>query len=119
MKKSLLIGTTFLLSSFAFSAAVLPTAQADIVSTADVVAEQQSGWNRAQLVEQLHRDEVREQLVRYGVNPDDAVARVAAMTDAEVMEITAHLDELPAGAGISVSTTVILVAVIIWLVFFR
>lgn len=119
MKKSLFLGTTMLLSSFALTVAVVPTAQADIVSTADVVAEQQSGWNRAQLVEQLHRDEVREQLVRYGVNPDDAIARVDAMTDAEVLELTAHLDELPAGAGISVSTTVILIALIIWLVFFR
>lgn len=119
MKKSLFLGTTMLLSSFALTTAVVPTAQADIVSTADVVAEQQSGWNRAQLVEQLHRDEVREQLVRYGVNPDDAIARVDAMTDAEVLELTAHLDELPAGAGISVSTTVILIALIIWLVFFR
>lgn len=119
MKKSLFLGTTMLLSSFALTTAVVPTAQADIVSTADVVAEQQSGWNRAQLVEQLHRDDVREQLVRYGVNPDDAIARVDAMTDAEVLELTAHLDELPAGAGISVSTTVILIALIIWLVFFR
>ncbi|WP_126790958.1 PA2779 family protein [Aliidiomarina haloalkalitolerans] len=119
MKKSLFLGTTMLLSSFALTTAVVPTAQADIVSTADVVAEQQSGWNRAQLVEQLHRDEVREQLVRYGVNPDDAIARVDALTDAEVLELTAHLDELPAGAGISVSTTVILIALIIWLVFFR
>jgi len=119
MKKSVVLGTSMFLGAMAFNPAVMPEAQAEIVSTSEVVAEQQSGWNRAQLAEQLEREEVREQLVKYGVDPDEAMERVAALSDEEVMELTAQLGELPAGAGISVSTTVILVAVIIWLVFFR
>lgn len=119
MKKSLVIGTSLVLGSFVLNPAIIPQAQADIVATHEVVAEQQSGLNRAQLSEQLMRDDVQEQLVRFGVDPQEALDRVAAMTDEEVMELTAGIDQMPAGAGISVSTTVILVAIIIWLVFFR
>lgn len=119
MNKSIALGTSLVLSSFILNPAVMPTANADIVATHEVVAEQQSGLNRAQLTEQLQREDVREQLVRYGVDPEEAIARVASMTDQEIMELTAGIDQMPAGAGISVGTSVILIGIIIWLIFFR
>lgn len=111
MNKKLAIGTSLLLGTFVLNPAVMPLAHADIVSTQQIVAEKQSGLDRAQLAEQLQRADVQEQLVRYGVNPVEAIARVNAMTDAEVLQLTAGIDELPAGS----SATVILLVLVIWL----
>lgn len=119
MSKKLAIGTTMLLGTFVMNPAIMPVAHADIVSTHDVVAEKQSGLNRAQLTEQLQRADVQEQLVKFGVNPDEAIARVNALTDAEVLELTAGIEELPAGAGISISLGAILVIVLVWLLVVR
>ncbi|WP_194755495.1 PA2779 family protein [Aliidiomarina indica] len=119
MNKSIVLGTSLILSSVILNPAVMSTANADIVATHEVVAEQQSGLNRAQLTEQLQREDVREQLVRFGVDPEEAIARVASMTDQEVMELTAGIEQMPAGAGVSVSVSVILIAILIWLIFFR
>lgn len=119
MNKKLVIGTSMLLGTFVLNPAIMPVAHADIISTHDVVAEKQSGLNRAQLTEQLQREDVREQLVKYGVNPDEAIARVSAMTDAEVLELTAGIEELPAGAGVSISLGAILIIVLIWLLVVR
>lgn len=119
MNTKLAIGTSILLGTFVLNPAVMPVAHADIISTHDVVAEKQSGLDRAQLTEQLQRDDVREQLVKFGVNPDEAIARVNAMTDAEVLHLTAGIGEFPAGEGVSISLGVILVLVLIWLVLVR
>ncbi|RUO26060.1 hypothetical protein CWE09_04855 [Aliidiomarina minuta] len=113
MNKIQVIGTTFLAGSLLLSPAVSFNAHADIVSTEQVVSEQQSGLDRIQLTEQLERTDIQSELIRYGVDPDEAIARVHAMTDEEVMALTAGIDELPAGAGISIS--VILLGIIIYL----
>lgn len=113
MNKTQMIGTTFLAGSLLLSPALSFNAHADIVTTQEVVSEQQSGLNRMQLTEQLERSEVQSELVRYGVDPAEALARVDAMTDEEVMQLTAGIGDLPAGADVSIS--VILLAIIIYL----
>ena len=45
----------------------------------------------------LERSDVRSQLQSLGVNPADARARVAALTNEEAAELTASIDNLPAG----------------------
>lgn len=112
MKRSLVYGTAFAFGSLVMSSTFSAPAHADIVSTQDIVQEQRAGLNRAQLTEQLQREDVQEQLVRYGVDPQEALERVAALTDEEVMELTAHIDELPAGANIVV---IALLLFIIWI----
>ena len=46
----------------------------------------------------LERADVRAQLESLGVNPADAKARVAALTDDEAAQLAAKVDSLPAGA---------------------
>jgi hypothetical protein len=46
----------------------------------------------------LERSDVRAQLESLGVNPADARARVAALTDEEAAQLAGRLDQLPAGA---------------------
>lgn len=47
----------------------------------------------------LAQEQVRDMLQQKGVNPDDARARVAALSDAELAMVSQQIDELPAGAG--------------------
>jgi hypothetical protein len=86
--------------TFLFTVAGLPAAQAGMVSTQMVVEQQQADERRAQLSALLERDDVREQLVRWGVDPIEAQARVLHLSDAEVVELAARMDEMPAGAGV-------------------
>ena len=58
----------------------------------------------------LERQYVEERLIESGVEPADAVQRVQRMTAAEVSQLYAQLDELPAGG---VSTTNLLLIIII------
>jgi hypothetical protein len=64
----------------------------------------------------MQREEVRQEMRRNGIDPDEAAARVAALSDAEVAEVTAKLDELPAGQsaiGIIVGAAVLIFLVLL------
>lgn len=91
---------------------VLPV-HAAMVGNDEVVSEARGSADRAEVMAFLDRDDVRAQLEAQGVDPADAKARVAAMTDAEVAELQARMDEIPAGAGPSVLG----VALVVFIVF--
>lgn len=68
---------------------------------------------RAQIASFLDREEVRSQLQAHGVNPADVKARVAALTDAEVMQLAGQIESLPAGGdALGVIVTIFLVLLI-------
>lgn len=94
-----------------FAGLASSNAQAGIVSTGEVVNEQQSNLNREQLIQELDRAEVRAELERFGVDPAQAQDRVAAMTDAEVLELSAGVDQFVA-AGDGGVVTILLVLII-------
>jgi hypothetical protein len=64
----------------------------------------------------LARAEVREQLVRFGVNPDMARERAAALTGAELALLADRLEEQPAGGALAVIGVVFVVLIILELV---
>ena len=68
-------------------------AHAGIVSSEDLV----QGTARTASAD---RDALRAGLVALGVQPGDAAARVAALTDAEAARLAAQLDALPAGGDL-------------------
>jgi hypothetical protein len=48
----------------------------------------------------LARDDVQQMLIRYGVDPDIAAKRVAALTNTELAMIESRIEQMPAGAGV-------------------
>lgn len=76
-------------------------AQAALVSTDQVIDKSEAAADRARVVAFLAREDVRREMQSMGVNPDEAGARVAGMTDAEVQQMAARIDELPAGQGVA------------------
>jgi hypothetical protein len=62
-----------------------------------VLAAGDGAADRARVLAFLDRAEVREQIAALGVDPNEAAARIAALSDAQVREIAGQLDQLPAG----------------------
>ncbi|HZE62116.1 MAG TPA: PA2779 family protein [Burkholderiales bacterium] len=86
------------------------SAQAGMVPTPTVAAEPA----KERIMGLLERSDVRAQLQSFGVNPADAKARVAALSDDEAAQLAARFDSLPAGGDGGAS--IIGAAVLIFLV---
>jgi len=83
---------TSLIVSISGLAVPLPARAAMIGTDAAVVSA-----DKQRIATFLNRSDVRAQLESYGVNPTDAKARVAAMTDQEAAGLAHQIDSAPAG----------------------
>jgi hypothetical protein len=87
------------------------------VSTEDVAAAQgvvTVAARRAQLSAALERDDVAAALSERGVSPEQARARVAALTDAEAVRLAEEIDRAPAGAGELVGTLALVFVILLF-----
>jgi hypothetical protein len=75
----------------------LPAAHAAIVGTEAVVSARQAELDRAHVQALLGREEVKQRLLAAGVDPNQVVARVDALSDNEVHKLATKIDQLPAG----------------------
>ncbi len=80
-----------------FSATVV---QAKMVGTDEVIAEQRSDADREKIVNFMSRDDVQAEMQSLGIDPDEAMNRVATLSDQEVQQVAGKLDQLPAGEGV-------------------
>ena len=85
--------------------------QAAVVSSTDLLQQQQSQIDRDTLLQALERDDVKNALISQGVDPQQAKERVKHMTPAEVAALNQKIDEMPAG-GILGAILLILVILI-------
>ena len=72
-------------------------AQAALVGTDQLVEPSQAETDRALVAAFIARDDVRAQMRNMGVDPDEAAARVAVMSDVEIQRIATEIDTVPAG----------------------
>ena len=93
--------------------AVAQTAQTGMIGTDTLVSELRADQQRSEVQAFLGRDDVREQLTDWGVDPAEAEQRVASMTDREVADLHQQIEDLPAGAGLG---TVVGAAVFVFVV---
>jgi hypothetical protein len=87
----------------------LQAAQAAMIATesvASTAADEQVAARRAHVLEILNRADVTQALVDKGVDMDAARARVASLSDAEVLQLADQLDKAPAGASDILGTIV-------------
>jgi hypothetical protein len=89
-------------------------ALAALVDTEAAVDVASGNSARARLNAYLARGDVQAALRAQGIDPAEAEARVAGLTDAEINQIAGRLDELPAGGVLGF---IILVLVVVLLVF--
>lgn len=80
----------------------LQVAQAAMITTEAVAAQavdSQMAERRAHVMDMLNRADVAQALMDKGVDMDAARARVASLSDAEVVSLADQLDTAPAGAS--------------------
>lgn len=110
LKKSLFY---FLITSFSFVSLWQP-AQAALIGTDSVATASASQDARAKIAAQLARPEVQAQLQKLGINPADAAARTAALTDQEATQLAQQIDSMPAGGdGGAIIGAIVLIFVIL------
>jgi len=77
----------------------LGVAQAALVGTDQVVAPSQAEADRARVAAFIAREDVRAEMRKMDVDPDEAKRRVAVMSDMEIQRVAARIDTTPAGQG--------------------
>ena len=75
-------------------------AQAEMLSTEAAINSYETLNNRSALLDALERDAVQAEMVAMGVDPDEAAARLAALSDTEVATILTQMEADNAGADI-------------------
>jgi hypothetical protein len=94
-------------------AGVPMTAQAGIVSTEQAMVTSTGHADRERVGHFFAREDVQAALQAQGVDVNDAIERVKAMSDAEVAQLADRVDQAPAGAGVvGVLLTVFVVLVV-------
>lgn len=80
---------------------MLPVApvQAAMIGSEQVISTAQVAQDRERVRVFMQREDVRQALGQQGVNADEALARVDAMTDDEVTLVAGKIDQLPAGGN--------------------
>jgi len=114
MMSSLAKRIIVLLVSVSFFTTYSLPAWSGIVTTDQLMQEQFETLDRASLLAMLERDDMRQQLVERGVDPDYAKQRVAALSDAQIKELKDNIDNMAAGSGVvGILIAVLLVLVIL------
>ena len=73
--------------------------QAALISSDHLAAQSAVANDRARLNDLVMREDIQRDLLAYGIPPQEAQARVASLTDEEVIQVAGRLDQLPAGQG--------------------
>ena len=90
---------------------------AGLVGTGAAIEMQASNDRTARVDAFLAREDVREQMIKLGADPAAAQARVAQLTESELLQLERHIEELPAGGNaLAVIGAVFLVLLILELV---
>jgi hypothetical protein len=72
-------------------------ANAGLIGTEQALALEVAEAERSRVLDFLARDDVRAGLIGLGVDPAQAAARVAGLSDAEIRDIAGSIGQLPAG----------------------
>ncbi len=89
----------FLVFSFLLLNFNVPTAQAKMVGTDAVIASQQDTAQRAQVASFLDREDIKQIMTQYGVDPVEAQKRVDSLSSEELTQVASAMDQLPAGGS--------------------
>ena len=101
--------------AFSFLSLVVAPVQAAMVGTADILKAQSDDLARQKVKLFMERQDVVQQIQAWGVNPEEAQARVDTMTDEEISLLAAKIDQLPS-AGSDALGFILAVAIIIFVV---
>ena len=89
------------------------SAVAGVIDTQDYLAGAERAAQVAMIQSALTRQDVRDELVRLGVDPLAASERVASLSDGELATVAGKLDALPAGGDLLAVIGIVFVVLLI------
>ena len=95
------------------SLALSGTSHAGVFTSEQVIQFQQFDYNKQQVLNMIDDATVQHKLIALGVNADDALKRLDAMTPQEVSELNRQLNEAPAGGIVGTVVTVLVVVAVL------
>ena len=84
---------------FSIFSVLIPPSKAALVPTAQAFSAIDTEQTRSQLHMLIDRADVQNQLEVWGVDPQEARARVDSLSDQELEKLSARMDKMPAGGG--------------------
>ncbi len=111
--------TIALFMALVMAATSLPInfAQAAMVGTDQAIEQAAAADNRARVMDFMAREDVRQQMIQLGIDPDEAASRATSLSDAEIQQIAGNLDQLPAGqSAIGAVVGAILIVLLVLLI---
>ena len=112
ISRRLSLAVSFIMSLFLSNLPSVAFAES-MISTSEVVAELHRHESQTQLENLIQRKEVREELLKRGVAPEEISSRLASLSSSELRQLSSQVEEARAGGDILV--TVVLVLLIIYL----
>ncbi len=89
------------------------SAQAGVISTESAVTQQAVQYDRAQLLQAINEQGVRDQLSSLGVDPGQVEQRIQTLTGDELAQLNAQIQDMPAGqSALGVLATIFIVFII-------
>ena len=108
-----LIVDYWIVLAFGLAAVLLvPQAHASLIGTDEAAVQDE----RVRVKALLERPELAKGLEKMGIEPRDAVGRVDAMSDAEVLQLAGRLDAALAGGQLSNESLLLIIIIILLLV---
>lgn len=96
MKRGLAVG---LAAQLVLATQLATEARAEMISTDAAISKYTAKADRDFLLSEVKRQEIRDEIIALGVDPAEAEARLAALSDAEIASIVSQMDEDSAGAS--------------------
>ena len=109
-----IMAVTMLLISTPFQSAL-----AALIDTETILDENQSQEARDYIKQLLAREDVRSALIAQGIDPLEAEARIASLSDSEIIELAEQIENLPAGQGALGLVIAVLVIIVLVLVIMK
>lgn len=95
---------------------IMKSAHAGMITTNQVVTEMTRAESQERVANFMDRKDVQDQMVKFGVSPEEAQKRVASLSDAELRKIAGEIDKSTVGGDVGgILVLVVLVLLIIYL----
>jgi hypothetical protein len=112
MRAATRIVVLVLVTAFFSTSVLVPAAKSAAIDTTTYLTLSENS-TQSQLEALFTREDVREQLVSLGVDPNDAANRIASLTPDELAKLQERMDNLPAGANFLAILGIVLVVLIV------
>jgi hypothetical protein len=85
------------IAAFSALSIISAPARATMVGTGEIFKQNHRDILRERVNKLIERPEIQKYLVAWGVNPEEAKARIDSLSDEEIENISSKMDQLPAG----------------------